>query len=215
MLAEDCARPNFNLQIHDTCRGSVLISSAKPFRSAIVATPLARWSQRRGLFSSLDTMHGMKVLAVDPGYGRCGVAVLEKENGKETVLYSNCIETAAKTDFPQRLGIVVKECARLLKKHAPDAVALEKLYFAKNQKTAMRVAEVRGALMSVAAQAGIPVFEYTPGEVKSAAAGFGAADKRAMAKMLRVLVTIRKDVRHDDEYDAIAVGITHLARVRG
>jgi len=165
----------------------------------------------------------VKVLAIDPGYGRCGVAVVEKENNpstslrarKEVVLYSNCIETSAKDEFPARLGAIVKECAKLMKKHKPNAVALEKLYVTKNQKTAMRVSEVRGALISAAQQAGVPVFEYTPGEVKSAAAGFGSADKIAMAKMLHALVTIREGIRHDDEYDAIAIAVTHLARVRG
>ena len=157
----------------------------------------------------------MKVLAIDPGYGRCGVAVVEKGNKREALLYSACIETSAKSAFPQRLVAIVNECVRLLKKHRPDALALEKLFITKNQKTAMRVAEVRGALINAAAQAGIPVFEYTPGEVKSAATGFGGADKRAVAKMLHALVTIRKDIRHDDEYDAIAIAVTHLARSRG
>lgn len=157
---------------------------------------------------------GMKVLAIDPGYGRCGVAVVEKNGGKETLLYSACIETSAKMDFPARLAFVADECARLIKKHRPDCVAMEKLYFSTNQKTAMRVAEVRGALMGAASNAGIKVFEYTPGQVKSAAAGFGGADKKAVAKMLHALVKIEKPIKHDDEYDAIAIAITHLAHVR-
>lgn len=157
----------------------------------------------------------MKVLAIDPGYGRCGAAVLERVGGgKESLLYSACIETSATADFPERLAEVAEECTRLMKKHAPDAVALEKLYFSSNQKTAMHVAEVRGALIGAAAGLGIPVFEYTPGEVKSAAGGSGSADKRAVATMLRALVKIEKTIKHDDEYDAIAVGITHLARHR-
>lgn len=158
----------------------------------------------------------MKVLAIDPGYSRCGVAVVEKERGgKEQILYSSCVETSSKTDFSARLKIVVDECERLIKKYKPDSLALEKLYFAKNQKTAMRVAEVRGALIHAAARAGIQVFEYAPGEVKSAAAGWGGADKAHMKKMLRVLMKIERDIQYDDEYDAIAVGVTHLARVRG
>lgn len=156
----------------------------------------------------------MRVLAIDPGYGRCGVALLEKTSGKEKLIYSACVETSTKTEFPLRLAAIADECSRLLTQYRPDALALEKLYITKNQKTAMRVAEVRGALINAAAQVGVPVFEYTPGEVKSAAAGFGGADKRAVIKMLHALVTIRKDIRHDDEYDAIAIGITHLARVR-
>ncbi len=157
----------------------------------------------------------MRVLAIDPGYGRCGVAVVEKTGGKETLLYSACIETPADMDFPKRLAVVANECARLLRKYTPDALVLEKLYVTKNQKTAMRVAEVRGALIGAAANAGIPISEYTPSEVKAAVAGNGRADKKSVIKMIHALVTIQKDIRHDDEYDAIAVGITYLARVRG
>lgn len=156
----------------------------------------------------------MKVLAIDPGYGRCGVAVLEKNNGKEKLLYSDCIETAAGDAFPERLAAVASVCETLLKAHGPDALAIEKLYFTKNQKTAMQVAEVRGALIALAAQHDIPVFEYAPGEIKVAAAGSGSADKRSVIKMLHALLVIDKKIEHDDEYDAIAVGITHLARTR-
>lgn len=156
----------------------------------------------------------MRVLSIDPGYGRCGVAVLEKEGGKERLVYSACIETPPTADFPLRLSAVTNECVRLLKKYRPDAVALERLYLAKNKKTAMRVAEIRGALIGAAANAKVPIFEYSPGEVKSAVAGFGKADKRAIIKMLHVLLTIEKKIAYDDEYDAIAVGVTHLARSR-
>lgn len=171
----------------------------------------------------------MKVLAIDPGYGRCGVAVVEKNSstpfdsaqgkslgasGREVLLYSNCIETDAAVDFPVRLAQVVDECARLIEKYAPDCLAMEKLYFQTNQKTAMRVAEVRGALINTAQGAGIEVFEYTPGEVKSAAAGSGAADKKAVARMLHALMKIEKDIEYDDEYDAIAIAVTHLSRIR-
>jgi len=156
----------------------------------------------------------MKVLAIDPGYGRCGVAVLEKKDGKEILLYSACIETSAGADFPARLAHVAGECARLMREHTPDCVALEKLYFSANQKTAMHVAEVRGALIQTASEQGLAVFEYGPGEVKSAVASSGTADKKQMASILRMLINIDKTIEHDDEYDAIAVGVTHLARVR-
>lgn len=159
-------------------------------------------------------MQQMKVLSIDPGYGRCGVAVIEKLNGKEVLIFSDCIETAKGDPFPERLAAVANACERLLQEHKPNAVAMEKLFFQKNQKTAMQVAEVRGALMNIAATHNIPLFEYTPGEVKVAAAGFGSADKKAVIKMLHALLCIEKQIRHDDEYDAIAVGITHIARAR-
>lgn len=157
----------------------------------------------------------MKVLGIDPGYGRCGMAVVEKNDGREVLIYSDCIETSTSDEFTARLSRVTSECARLIAAHEPDALALEKLYFQKNQKTAMRVAEVRGALINTAAQCGVEVFEYTPGEVKSAAAGSGNADKTAVAKMLHALLKIKKRITHDDEYDAIAIALTHLARTRG
>src|SRR3989338_3615652 len=136
----------------------------------------------------------MKVLAIDPGYGRCGGAVLERNAGeKEVLLYSDCIETSKTADFTVRLGAVAEECTRLAKKYKPDAVAIEKLYFSTNQKTAMRVAEVRGALIQVATSLGIPVFEYTTGEIKSEAGGSGSADKQQVAKMLHALVKIEKE----------------------
>ena len=78
----------------------------------------------------------------------------------------------------------------------------------------MRVAEVRGALINTAQGAGIEIFEYTPGEVKSAAAGHGSADKKAVARMLHALIKIEKEITHDDEYDAIAIAVTHLSRAR-
>ncbi|MBM3260843.1 crossover junction endodeoxyribonuclease RuvC [Candidatus Kaiserbacteria bacterium] len=160
------------------------------------------------------TIHLMKVLAIDPGYGRCGMAVVEKVGGKEILIYSDCVETSPKDEFSERLAAVADACARLITEHSPDHMAMERLYFSNNQKTAMRVAEMRGALLNTAALAGIPAFEYTPGQIKNAAAGFGAADKTTVARMLRMLLKIEKVVRYDDEYDAIAVGVTHLAHQR-
>lgn len=156
----------------------------------------------------------MRVLAIDPGYGRCGVAVIEKGNGKESYIYSDCIETSASQAFEERLGVVADECARLIKKHKPDALAMERLFFTSNQKTAMHVAEVRGAILQVAQLAGLPAFEYTPGQIKSATAGHGKADKKQVAQMIHLLLKIEKPIKLDDEYDAIAVGITHLAHAR-
>jgi crossover junction endodeoxyribonuclease RuvC len=156
----------------------------------------------------------MKVLAIDPGYGRCGMAVLERADGKDSLLYSACLETSVDTDFSERLNAVAQECRRLVEEYVPECVALEKLYFSNNQKTAMRVAEVRGAILAIAGAAAVAVFEYTPGEVKSATAGSGSADKTAVARMVRMLVKMDERVRLDDEYDAIAIGLTHLASAR-
>lgn len=156
----------------------------------------------------------MKVIAIDPGFGRCGIAILEKKNGREIYIHSECVETSKSLPFGERLQEVTDTCAALIQKHKPSAIALERLYFNTNQKTAMQVAEVRGAILYIAQRAGIPSFEYTPGQVKSASSGFGRADKKQVAAMLKSLLKIEKTIKHDDEFDAIAVGVTHLAHAR-
>ncbi|MBV9159759.1 MAG: crossover junction endodeoxyribonuclease RuvC [Candidatus Kaiserbacteria bacterium] len=156
----------------------------------------------------------MRVLAIDPGFGRCGIAVLEKNPKRDLVIYSDCIETPASASFPERLAIILAVCEAALRTHRPDCLAMEKLYFKANRTTALKVAEVRGAIIALAGSAGLPFSEYSPAEVKSATAGYGKADKKQIAAMVRVLVSMEKEKCLDDEYDAIAVGITHLASAR-
>ena len=153
-----------------------------------------------------------RILAIDPGYERLGIAVLEKiPRAKETLLYSDCFKTSAKLPFPERLLAIGDEVARLMKKFSPEAFVLEKLFFKNNAKTAMHVAEVRGALIYLAVSSGIPLFEYTPLEIKMAIAGYGRGDKQQVIDMVHQLVAIEKKIAHDDEYDAIAAGLTHIA----
>jgi crossover junction endodeoxyribonuclease RuvC len=103
------------------------------------------------------------------------------------------------------------EAEKLLKKYKPDAVALEEVYFEKNAKTAMQVAAVMGMLAYIAASRDLPLFYYTPLQVKAAITGYGRSDKRAVAQMLKRLVELPAQARLDDELDAIAVGLTCLA----
>ncbi len=156
----------------------------------------------------------MRVLAFDPGYERLGAAVLEKQKGKEILLHSECIRTSAKSDFALRLKELGKAAEALIKKWKPDAVALEEVFFEKNAKTAMQIAEVRGALMYMAASKNLTVHQYTPGEVKIAVTGYGRAGKADIALMVPKLLALPPRNRLDDELDAIAVGITCLASVR-
>ncbi|KKW35430.1 hypothetical protein A2852_01560 [Candidatus Adlerbacteria bacterium RIFCSPHIGHO2_01_FULL_54_23] len=153
----------------------------------------------------------MRVLAFDPGYERLGVAVLEKD----LLLFSDCIRTSSKLEFYERLAQLGKEAERLIKKWHPDAVALEQIFFEKNAKTAMQVAEVRGMLAYVAAGKGIAVLQFAPAAVKVAITGYGKSDKRAVSSMVLRLLNLKTDRRRlDDEMDAIAVGITCLASLR-
>jgi crossover junction endodeoxyribonuclease RuvC len=156
----------------------------------------------------------MKVLGIDPGYGRCGMAIVERQAGKDALLFSDCVETGAEEEFTVRLSTIVKRCAQLIETHSPNALSIEKLFFNANQKTAMRVAEVRGAIIMCASERGVDVFEYAPAQIKSAIASSGAADKKQIATMLHLLVKIDKEIRRDDEYDAIAIALAHLAMAR-
>jgi crossover junction endodeoxyribonuclease RuvC len=156
----------------------------------------------------------MKVLGIDPGYGRCGMAVVEREDGKDVLIFSDCVETKADDEFTARLSMIVRQCAKLIETYEPAALSIEKLFFNANQKTAMRVAEARGAIISCATEHGVEVFEYTPAQIKSATSGSGRADKKQIAAMLHLLIKIEKDIRHDDEYDAIATAVAHLSYAR-
>jgi len=163
-----------------------------------------------------------KVLAIDPGFGRMGVAVLDSKsrmvNGPSTgsgqakvsVLYSDCFETDAKLAFPARLGSLADKLRGVIIKWAPERVALEKLFFSANVKTAMQVAEVRGMVIALAQEYSLVLEEYSPQEVKVAITGSGRADKAQVANMVSKLVTLADTPKHDDEYDAIAIGICGL-----
>ena len=156
----------------------------------------------------------MKVLAIDPGFGRCGVAVLEGSGSKAALLHSSCIETEAKSEFSQRMLFVANEVIRLIDKYSPDTIAIEEIYFTNNAKTAIHVAEIRGMLIYLAASHGIPLVEFNPLTIKIAITGYGRATKEQVIKMTEKLVTLPKKKMLDDEYDAIAVGLTALAQVK-
>jgi crossover junction endodeoxyribonuclease RuvC len=155
-----------------------------------------------------------RILAFDPGFERLGVAVVEKINGKETLLYSESVRTDKSLVFSERLSILGAAAQELIHTWSPAAVALEEVYFENNAKTAMRVAEVKGMLTYIAAAHNLPVHQYTPMEVKVAITGYGKSDKAAVSAMVVRLVHIPVKKRLDDEIDAIAVGLTCLASAR-
>ena len=156
----------------------------------------------------------MRVLAFDPGYERLGVAAIEKEKGREKLLFSDCIRTDKELSFPERLAELGLQAGALMDEWKPDAIALEEVFFTKSVSTAMQVAEVRGVLAYLAGVRGLAVHHYTPNQVKVAVAGNGRADKRAVALMVPKLLALPLKKRLDDELDAIAVGITYLASSR-
>lgn len=154
------------------------------------------------------------VLGVDPGYERLGLAILRRIGDREELLVSLCARTPKELPLPERIGLLAQEVERLIDEHRPDTLALERSYFSKSRSTALGVAQVRGMLVTVAAQAGLCVFEYSPQEIKIAVTGYGSSDKKAVAAMLPSLIALPPGKRLDDELDAIAVGITCLASTR-
>lgn len=155
----------------------------------------------------------MKIIGIDPGYERVGIAVLEKNktDRKENVLYSNCFKTNAKLSLDERIFLIGKEIEKVIKEFSPEVMAIEKLFFENNAKTAMGVSEARGAIVFVAQNLGLKVLQYTPLQIKSAVTGYGKATKDAVHTMVHKLVELPKEVKQDDEIDAIAVGITYFA----
>src|SRR3989338_8515980 len=122
----------------------------------------------------------MRILGIDPGYERLGVAVLEKNGGKECVLFSACFKTSPKLEFPERLNLIGQEIERIIQKYKPEVLAIETLFLNTNQKTAMRVAEVRGVVLNEATKEGLRIFEASPPQIKTATTGYGRADKEQM-----------------------------------
>ncbi len=136
----------------------------------------------------------MRVLAIDPGYERLGIAIVEKlPKQKEALLYSACIQTSKTLAREKRLLAIADAIAETIAKWKPDALAIETLFFHTNQKTVMPVSEARGAVLVEAARAGLKVFEYTPLQIKIAVTGYGRSDKRQVTEMVKKLVTLPEE----------------------
>lgn len=149
----------------------------------------------------------MVILGIDPGFDRLGCAILKKEKGGEKLLYSACLKTDKKLPHEKRIFSLAKELEKIISKYKPNIVAIESLFFAKNQKTAIKVAEARGMILHVAASNKIPVKEFTPLQIKMALTGYGKAEKRQVQNMVKAILKMHKMPKSDDEADAIACAI--------
>jgi crossover junction endodeoxyribonuclease RuvC len=159
----------------------------------------------------------VRILGIDPGYHRCGYGVVEQAPGRGTawqLLASGAIVTAPSQTLPQRLHALGLELALLLQLWQPEALAIEELYFNKNVKTAIGVAQARGVVLAQCAGAGLAIAEYAPGTVKSQLTGSGNADKAQVEFMVRRLAGSAAPAAGalDDELDAIAVALCHSMR---
>lgn len=159
----------------------------------------------------------MVILGIDPGYARVGWAVLEVQratlrlrSGQEFKVQScGCVETSKETDSQERLAYVYKQICALIKKYKPDVLAIEELFFTTNEKTAFKVGEARGVTILAGAMQKIPVFSYTPLQVKIAVTGYGKADKSQVGRMVKAILKLNEMPKLDDTVDAIAVALTH------
>jgi crossover junction endodeoxyribonuclease RuvC len=156
----------------------------------------------------------MRVLGVDPGLARTGVAVVEGTAGALRLVYADCIDTHPGTPDAQRLTQLFAALESLLAVHRPEVAAVEQLFFASNRTTAMRVGEARGVVLCALARAGLEIAEYTPPQVKEAVAGYGGAAKPQVGRMVRSLLRVERIDGPDDTADACAVAICHHHRAR-
>lgn len=152
------------------------------------------------------------ILGIDPGFDRCGVAVIECST--LSVKHSTCITTDKKDSQPIRLATVFKGIEEVIKEYRPHAIALETLFFSVNKKTALAVAEARGIIVTLAGLHNIPLIELSPQEVKIALTGSGNADKKAVQKMVFLTLKINGANKLDDEIDAIAVAVAAAGKSR-
>lgn len=152
----------------------------------------------------------MRILAIDPGFDRLGLAVLEGDPSRPTLLESDCL-VPPKGKPEERLAAVFREVQKYIDLFQPDVLAIESLFFGANKTSVIGVAESRGAVLSAAGLVGLSVREYSPQQVKLAVTGYGASDKKAVALMVPKLVSLPPKKRLDDELDAIALGIAALS----
>lgn len=156
----------------------------------------------------------MRVLGIDPGYERLGVAIIDKQaptERKPHLIFSTCIQTSAKDKHPKRLADIYTAVEAIIKEYSPTHLGIETLFFSKNVKTAIKVAESRGIILALAHLHNLKIVELSPQAIKIAVTGHGASDKTAVIKMVPLLIDIKNSIKLDDEFDAIATGLCVLA----
>lgn len=151
----------------------------------------------------------MIVLGIDPGYAIVGYGVVEYNNNHFRAIEYGAVTTEAHTPFNERIEKIYDGVSALIAKYSPAALAVEKLFFNTNQKTAIDVAQARGAIVLAAQKAGVRIFEYTPLQVKQSVVGYGRAEKKQVQEMTRLMLNLDKIPKPDDAADALAMAICH------
>jgi crossover junction endodeoxyribonuclease RuvC len=159
----------------------------------------------------------MRILGIDPGTGILGfgvVDVTDKPGGGFVMVDAGVVRTPAHTPHDERLEDIFNSLTEIIEATKPDACSIEKLFFSRNITTAMSVAEARGVALLVAKQHSVPIFEYTPPQIKQTLTGYGKADKKQVQEMVRVQLGLKEVPKPDDCADALAAAITHAVMKR-
>ena len=156
----------------------------------------------------------MRVLGIDPGYGRLGYAVLDRSGSSLSAVASGLIETDKSERIPDRLKKIHERISDLISEFSPECLATEAVFFAANRKTAMGVIKALGVIVLAAAEAGIPWVEYKPSDVKLTVTGSGNADKKQVQYMVTRILNLPEPPKQDDVADALAVAICHAHNYR-
>lgn len=151
----------------------------------------------------------MRILGIDPGVATIGFGLIEAARGSQHLLQYGVITTPAGLPLSNRLYQISQDMSQLLAQFKPDEAAIEELFFSKNITTGIAVAHGRGVLLCAAERCGIPLFEYTPGQVKMAVTGYGKAEKRQVMDMTRRLLNLSAVPKPDDAADAVAIALCH------
>ena len=152
----------------------------------------------------------MFVLGIDPGVSRCGYGVVGRDGARFSAVAAGVLTTPTTDPLPDRLASLARELRALLAEYRPDAVVVERVFFQTNVRTAMSVGQASGLALAAAAEAGCEVAQYTANEVKLAVAGYGAADKEQVQRMVQSILALAEPPRPPDAADALALALTHL-----
>ncbi|MFC1567015.1 crossover junction endodeoxyribonuclease RuvC [bacterium] len=151
----------------------------------------------------------MRILGIDPGTAATGWGIICNENRNAIIIDYGCVLTPANTHLALRLDTIHKEVSEIISKHKPDIIAVEQLFFASNVKTAISVGHARGVILLTAQQSALPIFEYTPLQIKQAITGYGRANKKQIQYMVQRLLKLKNIPKPDDAADALAVALCH------
>lgn len=151
----------------------------------------------------------MRILGIDPGIAIAGYGIIDKKGSSIRPVQYGSIETKANEKTPARLKSIYDSVTYLIERYKPEQAAVEKLYFNRNVTTAFTVGQARGVIILAAEQAGIPVYEYTPLQVKQSVVGYGKAEKKQIQEMVKMLLQLKEIPKPDDVADALGVAITH------